>query len=408
MGNHLQFIFLFLLFNVMFLNLSAQSKTLQIKNNENYIVNDYIVEIPVSELNLPIGNYALKYQDKLISPIEIVSDIFANQYAVFCLPQLSALKNTIYNIEQTNFIDYPKRTYAELTHKIGGKFIGKEYIGGYSWVKVSQITLPGTFRDHSYYLKYEGPGWENDKIAFRFYLDNRNAMDVFGKVTSNLVLSAVGVDNFDSYHKLANWGMDNTRVGASLGLGSIAYWDGKKAERIAKRDSTTCIIETDGRLRSQIRTIYHAWPVEGQKVDLTSFISIDAGRRVSHVELMTDKPISNLTTGIIKINEGKLVKQEEDTNAEWTYIATFGKQSMIKDIQGLAVFFRREQVKEITEDDLNHIVVLQPDSKNYVQYYIMSTWELDTEPVKTESEFLDCINQELQRLNGKIEYKVIK
>lgn len=406
MGNHLKCVFLFSLFNMMLCDAVGQSKVLQVTNKEYYAVKDYIVEVPVEQMKLSIGNYVVKNQNHLVSPIEIVTDIFSNQYAIFCLDDLAAKQKLVLNIEKEDFIAYPKRTYAELTHKIGGQFMGKEYIGGYSWIRVSQMTLPGTFRDHSYYLKYEGPGWENDKIAFRFYLDNRNAIDAFGKATPNLVLSSVGVDNFDSYHKLAPWGMDNTRVGSSLGLGSIAYWTGQKAERIAKRDSTTCIIEADGKLRSQIRTIYYNAPINGKNVDLTSLISIDAGRRVSSVELLTDKPVDNLATGIIKVNEGELIKVNEETNATWTYMATFGKQSMIKDMQGLAVFFRRDQLKEITQDSDSHVVVLKPDGRNYVQYYIMSSWELDTDKVSTKEQFLECINQELQNLNGKIEHNI--
>lgn len=41
-----------------------------------------------------------------------------------------------------------------------------------------------TFRDHAYYIKYERPGLESDKVGYRFYFDQRNAIDVFGKKTS--------------------------------------------------------------------------------------------------------------------------------------------------------------------------------------------------------------------------------
>lgn len=398
--------------NIAFISLNysfiqAQEKvTFQIKNTSLNTINDYVVELPIEDLKLGIGNYKLVSQQQNISPVEIITDIFDGQKAVFLIPSIKSKESQVYHLTKGDFQSYPKRTSAELTHKIGGKFIGKEYIGGYSWVKTNSMTLPGTFSDHSYYLKYEGPGWESDKVAFRFYLDNRNVIDVFAKATSDLSLVGIGMDNFNSYHNLAAWGMDNLKVGLGLGLGSIATWDGDKAVRVAKKDSTNCTIVADGKLRSQVKTIYYGWQVTPtQKVDLTSLISIDAGSRGSHVELVTNEPIDNITTGIIKLPNGKL-SLKNDTNSEWSYIATFGKQSLNKDMQGLAVFAPTNQIKEITEDTLNHILILKPDDKNYVHYYIMSTWELDVEPVKTEEDFQKCIDEFLLKLNQNVKYQL--
>jgi hypothetical protein len=262
------------------------------------------------------------------------------------------------------------------------------------------LTLPGSFRDHSYYIKYEGPGWESDKVAYRFYFDNRNAIDVFAKTASHLVLPGVGADGFESYHKLAPWGMDNMQVGKSLGLGSIAIWNGTSAVRVEKKDSATCIIAADGKLRSQVKTTYYGWQANDVKCNLTSLISIDAGSYLSHIELMTDRKIDNLTTGIIRQETAKLIVKH-DKNREWSYIATFGKQSLNNDMQGLAVFARTKQIREITEDTLNHLLILQPDATGYADYYIMPAWELDPEPVKTETEFLERINGVLERLHLK-------
>jgi len=74
-------------------------------------------------------------------------------------------------------------------------------------------------------------------------------------------------------------------------------------------------------------------------------------------------------------------------------------------MQGLAIFVKTQNVKQITEDKLNHIIVLQPDSEHYADYYIMPTWELDTEPTVTKEDFLKCIENELIRLNSNLEIK---
>ncbi|WP_183305925.1 DUF4861 family protein [Dysgonomonas hofstadii] len=381
------------------------AQTLLVKNNSGKEIIDYTLEIPAEELNLKMGNYQALVNGEFV-PLEVITDIKNRQIVILPINKLPANKETTVKIEKGTSENYPKRTYAELSHKIGGQFEGHKYVGGYSWVKPNYITLPGAFRDHSYYIKYEGPGWESDKVAFRFYLDNRNAIDVFAKKTSDIVLPAVGVDGFDNYHNMADWGMDNMKVGKALGIGSIAIWDGQKAVRVEKKDSITCLIPADGKIRSQVKTIYYGWDANSQKCDLTSLISIDAGSRASHMELLVNKNIDNIATGIIKSEDAELIVNN-DKNSEWSYIATFGKQSLNNDMQGLVVFARTKQIKEITGDDLNHVIVLKPEN-GYTEYYFMPTWELDKEPVKTKEDMQRCIDEVMNRLNNKVTYKITK
>lgn len=391
------------LFGTLAGNCFAQ-KLIILKNSSNKIIKDYTLEIPVEKLGLSIGSYNANINNAVV-PVEIIHDIQGKQKAIIPIREIKGKEDLKVSISQGSSETYPKRTYAELSHKIGGELVNNKYIGeDFSWVKVNKMTLPGNFRDHTYYIKYEGPGWENDKVAFRFYLDNRNAIDVFGKTTSDIVLPTVGVDGYDNYHKYASWGMDNMKVGNTLGIGSIAIWNGEKAVRVEERDSTTCIIQADGKVRSQVKTIYHGWNANGTKCNLVSLISIDAGSRASHMELLTDKNIDNITTGIVKIKDTELIVKK-DKSSEWSYIATFGKQSLNNDMQGLAVFFRTKQLKEITEDALNHIVVLIPE-KNYTEYFFMPTWELDKEPIKNEEQFMACIEEVMNKLNNNINITV--
>lgn len=376
-------------------------KEITVQNTSSNDIYEYMIEIPAEKLNLSLADYKAWVNERSV-PIEISYSIFGKQNIIIPIGRIMAKEKLKIKVIKGVAEEYPKRTYAELSHKIGGEFIGHRYTGGYSWIKTNSLTLPGSFTDHSFYIKYEGPGWENDKVAFRYYLDNRNAIDVFAKRTSDIVLPAVGVDGFDNYHKLADWGMDNLKVGKALGLGSIAIWNGEKAVRVEEKDSTKCLIQADGKLRSQIKTIYYGWNANGIKCNLTSLITIDAGSRASHMELLTDKTIDNITTGINLDDKAELISGER---GEWGYIATFGKQSLNKDMQGLAIFYRKKQLKELTEDELNHLVILSPNN-GYTEYYFMPTWELDKEPVKTKEDFLKCIDDVLNRLNNKIIYAI--
>lgn len=388
------------------LSLVTQSKDIVIKNSSPKELVDYMLELPVNELKLQLNNYIGVFPNGNIVPLEISSNIKGDVFAILPIEKIAPGEEITIKIQQGTADSYPKRTYAELSHKIGGEFEGNKYVGGYSWVKPNHITLPGTFRDHSYYIKYEGPGWENDKVAFRFYLDNRNAIDVYGKKTPGIVLPGVGIDGYDNYHQMSDWGMDNLKVGKALGIGSIAIWDGEKAARVEKRDSTTCSIVADGKLRSQVKTLYHGWNANGEKCNLQSLISLDAGSRASKMELLVDKEIDNLSTGVIKMKNTEYIVSNEP-NSEWSYIATFGEQSLNKDMQGLVIFAKTNQIKQITEDNLNYVVVLQPE-QGYAEYYFMPTWELDPEPVPDKETLIVKIDEVLDRLNNPISVKIKK
>ncbi len=115
-------------------------------------------------------------------------------------------------------------SYAELSVKEGGKWQNNEYIGG-TFKNVNQLTIPAEHTDHSYYIRYEGIGLENNQIGYRLYLDWRNATDIFGKKVNTLVLPEVGQDGFESYHNDASWGQDILKSGRTIGIGSYGRYD---------------------------------------------------------------------------------------------------------------------------------------------------------------------------------------
>lgn len=378
---------------------TTNAQTIRVKNSSNVELKDIMVEIPAVKLKLANGEYSVISASGVRVPLEFVTDLKTNRKAIFVVDKLTPNSTKDFRVVQGAAADYPKRSYAELSHKIGGRFNGKSYEGRFSWVKPNFMRIPGSFRDHAYYIKYEGPGWESDKIAYRFYLDQRNAIDVFGKKTPGIVLPAIGVDGYDSYHSMSDWGMDNMKVGKALGIGSIAYWDGTKAIRVESRDSALCHIPADGKLRSQVLTNYYGWDVGKTKFNLKSLISIDAGSKASRMELLADQPIDNLATGIIKSKDAELLTSVNSAG-EWAYMATFGKQSLNNDNMGLAIFYKKHQLQSLTADDLNHVLVLAPD-KGYLEYYFMATWELDWEAVKDKASFLLKLEEMLNTLNQK-------
>jgi hypothetical protein len=279
---------------------------------------------------------------------------------------------------------YPKRTQAELSHKVDGAWRGREYMGG-KFQPVTSLRVPPEHKDHSWFIRYEGPGWESDKVGYRFYLDQRNATDVFGKKTTDMVLQQVGQDGFESYHHMQPWGMDVMKVGKALGLGSPAILSNGQAVRIEKTDSVRCRIAENGVVYSAIETHYAGWQVEGRKYDVQSDLSIHAGTRLSHLRLtFSQKPVQ-FCTGIVKDKAAPLITKNGD-DKHWGYMATFGKQSLNDDNLGLAVFFKPKDGAGFTADAYSHLVQLIAENA-LVEYYFLAAWVGEPDGIQTEQQF---------------------
>lgn len=300
--------------------------------------------------------------------------------------------------------EYPKKTQAELSHKVGGRFVNRKYKGG-QFKNVQYLRVPDEHTDHSEFIRYEGPGWESDKVGYRFYLDWRNAIDVFGKKTPEMVLHKVGLDGFDSYHEMSDWGMDILKVGESLGIGSLGMWFDEKVERVSVTDSITCEIIANGPVQSRIQTRYYGWKVGTEKYDLISDLSITAGSRLTkHVVRINGDP-PNLCTGIVK-SENVTLHSSTDQNHHWMYFATYGNQSLAGDKLGLAILFHRKDLIKITGGQFSYVILLKPENLT-LTYYLLAAWEQEPGGIKTEEKFIDYLNETIIKLEAELipEYK---
>jgi hypothetical protein len=152
--------------------------------------------------------------------------------------------------------------------------------------------------------QYEGPGWENDKLAFRTYFDSRNGKDVFGKLIPGMVLDSVGLPG-KSYHELAAWGMDVLKVGNSLGAGALAITDGDSLYRLAQTNSAHYKLIADGPVRAIFMLTYTGWIVKGQSINVEEQITIWGGKNYFSGKISVTGITKNnfaLVTGITSLH----------------------------------------------------------------------------------------------------------
>lgn len=292
-----------------------------------------------------------------------------------------------------------RQTYAEISIRKGGSWKDQKYLGG-EFENVVEVQLPKNHTDHSGFLRYEGPGWENQKVAYRLYLDWRNAIDIFGKKVDTLVLPYVGQDGFSSYHENAGWGQDILKAGESLGIGGFGRFVDNKVVHFSSVEKTIAKIKnTDN--QSSVHIEYKDWKTGNSTIDLEAILTIFPSDLYTKVELEPSEQLNGLTTGIVK-KENIPLLQNDTLSSEWGYIATYGPHTLVNptDKLGMAVFYKKDQLDTIINGQYNHLVVFKPTTKK-ITYYFLGAWEQQKNGLTTKEEFEEYLRSTLLKLESK-------
>lgn len=231
-------------------------------------------------------------------------------------------------------------------------------------------------------FQMEGPAWENDRVGFRNYLDQRNGMDIFGKLVGEMVLDSVGVAGKPSYHEPADWGMDILKVGTSLGAGGIGYLYRDSIYRVGDNGSGTYEAVVEGPLRSRFNLSFQHWMVESIPVEVEHQIEILAGRHFYQGTVTcsgTEETLS-LVPGIVNMKSNKLHVVELDNNH--TALITIDAQSEDGSLLAMALVLpntnlirygeTRDQGEGIIE---TYFAVLEAGAGQPVPYRFYALWE---------------------------------
>jgi hypothetical protein len=366
---------------------------LKVKNPNDFLISDAYLELSVDDLT---NNFIIKDGNDLI-PYQIGQIESSGKKICFVLnlkPNEEKVLSIMYG-DEIKKPEFKSRTYAELAMKPGNIYYDGKFRGN-SFVNVTKIKVPLIHTDHDALFKYEGPGWESEKVGYRFYLDWRNATDIFGKKKDQLILANVGIHDTvakdDSYHSMQDWGMDIFKVGNSLGIGSVGMWYDGKVKMVSKTDSVYCEITQNGPVKSEVKTNYFGWNVGGKKFDLESKLSITAGSLLTKSEInISDEP-SNIVTGLAKFPGTNFLKNE--IAEEWSFIALYGNQTLVSDNDklGIAVFYRTRDLEEITEDELSYVIKLKPVNGK-IDYYFFAAWEQQQNGIENLDEFKKYLNE---------------
>jgi hypothetical protein len=231
-------------------------------------------------------------------------------------------------------------------------------------------------------FQMEGPAWENDRVGFRNYLDQRNGMDIFGKLTREMVLDSVGMEGRPSYHEPAAWGMDVLKVGTSLGAGAIGYMYLDSIYRVGDNGSGTYGVVFEGSQRSRFKLSYTNWKVGEEALDVVHQVEIGGGRHYYQGTVVysgTEESL-NLVTGIVNMKSKEL--HMVDLDAHHTAFITHDLQSEDTTLLAMALMMPKDYLVEYGETKESgegitqtYYAVLESSSGEPVAYRFYALWE---------------------------------
>jgi hypothetical protein len=260
-------------------------------------------------------------------------------------------------------------------------------------------------------FQMEGVAWENDKVGFRNYMDQRNGLDIFGKTTSEMVLDSVGKEGGLSYHEPAEWGQDVLKVGTSLGAGGIGYLYKDSIYRVGDSGSGTYQLVFRGPERSRFNLDYTNWVVGDQMLHVIHQIEIVAGRHYYQARVSfegSQEPLS-LVTGIVNMKSESL--HVIRLNDQYTALFTLDHQSEDGTLLAMALMVPTVHLKSTGETRNTgegiietYFAVLDASPGELVPYRFYALWEREDPRWASLEEITGYLRTEAARWTQSVVY----
>jgi hypothetical protein len=397
--------------------LSCSSKpevTLQVHNPMNEERSDATILLSRGEItrwmDIPAGQLpVLSDAEGAYIPCQ-ADDVDGDGYwdELFALTTMEAKESRYISISFVAPEDYPEfpvRTNLHLGDATDNyrELLSAQRLEGISYHNYAGVTEAA--------FQMEGVAWENDRVGFRNYMDQRNGMDIFGKTTTRMVLENVGKKGEPSYHEPGDWGMDVLKVGTSLGAGGIAYLFRDSLYRVGDSGSASYEVVFQGPLRSRFRLEFSDWQVEDELLSVNHQIQIVAGRHCygNLVTYSGTEASMDLVPGIVNMLSDSLYVLP--LNDQYTALLTHDKQSEDGSLLTMALVVPATYLLSAGEtrnqgDGIiqTYYAVLDAKSGESQMYRFYAFWEKEDLRWSSMDEIEGYLQREAERLSQSLIY----
>ena len=221
---------------------------------------------------------------------------------------------------------------------------------------ITSLSSPGVAETRPYYdvVYLHGPIFESELVGYRVYYDNRQSIDIYGKIKG--------------------YGADVLWAGQTVSLGSFRGWDPVNKQPLYIDDVKTR--QESLRAAGPVRTITEVkdydWYYEDHYITMTQYYTLWAGHRDVKVEIFFEDKLTNETfcTGVQKLEtnisgflNGKGIAGSWGINQP-------EKGKDIFETVGLGIYMPNKYIKDNLEDDGNYLFNIGNDGNDYIHYYI--------------------------------------
>jgi hypothetical protein len=229
--------------------------------------------------------------------------------------------------------------------------------------------------------RFDDFAWENDRIAHRTYGKalitwkgeplTSSAIDIWSKRTSKMVISDWYM--VDNYHADHGEGVDAYSAGPTRGCGASGIW--ANDQLYIPRNFVDSRVLANGPIRVMFELIYSPFEVNGDLVSQVLRVSLDGGSQLNRFDTFYRRESGNgplaMAVGLKKVKDA-----HKEFNAEHGRLTIWEPMEKNLGMQGLAVIVNPRDVDKVTEDKLNHLVVLNPTMNTLpVSYWAGFAWD---------------------------------
>ncbi len=267
---------------------------------------------------------------------------------------------------------YAARTYAEIVlrnPKVKEKNRHDIYL--------SAITIDAATRQPYTVLHHHGVAFENELIAMRIYMDERQTIDLYGKYHKGLELHDTQFYT-SAAQKAQSYGDDILWVGNTFGLGALRGWDGKQPTMVSPVRQRSQRIVCSGPVRTIVEMADHGWayPPDSVPVNMTLRYTLYAGHRDFAVEAHFNRDLREtlFSTGIINIKGSEEYTDHDGLRGCWgcDWPAT-DTVNWKRETVGMGIYIpRKYRDMEWAANKDNYTFTLKPAGRS-LHYYLAYT-----------------------------------
>lgn len=260
--------------------------------------------------------------------------------------------------------------------------------------------------------------WENDRVAFRVYgpallpVDGpSNGIDAWYKRTSDLIIDKWYKNDLAgeaSYHEDHGEGLDDYKVGRTLGAGAMApFIDGKL---VLNENFVSQELLENGPLRTTFKLTYKDLDINGKAISESRIFSLDAGSQLTKViqeygatEEMTVAAglvIRNINDSVISsVDKGYIIYAEPKTpKVDGVYLGLVFPQGLDGSIINSYDIIKENDKKKVTNTFHHALGVAKYEPNTPIIYYTGYGWNQFGFPALSDfQKYIDDFSQGLKQ-----------